>query len=227
MKLYPYSTAIILDDTIFLDYGGNTGTSSTLMRSAAYMIAEQQMSDYLDTLLLPTKLSGTVNYFPHMGYFATEYGYVTDLESVSGIGGDGVNLFQLNGVNNYAIIREDTYGYILVDDICRWRGFGITQPMTFNYVYTAGLPTGTATMPGMLLALTKAAQIILNELEPVPANESTGDIGVQEYSSLQYKEIRKKWHKSAFGDSPATAFIARIVDTVVKKARRSVMIGKK
>ena len=54
MNIYPYDYPLILTDDIFTGYGGLTGTSLPLQREAAYIIAEQQVSTYLGTFLLPT-----------------------------------------------------------------------------------------------------------------------------------------------------------------------------
>jgi len=229
MKLYPFTAPIILDDSIFTAYGGLTGTSTPFMRSASYLIAEHQTSDYIGTLLLPTTLTGTSEYFPGRGPIVTDYGYVTELGPVRARDTQGNIVFTITGTNSYAYVREDTYGYILVaaDTVHSCFPHGAAYwPVKFEYTYVAGLPTGTANQPGMLIAMTKAAQLVLNEMYEVTANESTGDAGVTEFTILRdYSEKRKAWKNTIFGQSPAAAWIARMIDGTVKKARRALMFG--
>lgn len=227
MKVYPYATPIILDDSVFVEYGGQTGTTTSAMRKAAYQVAEMQMTTHIDTFLLPTTVTGTWNYDTHGNTsLATEYGYVNELLWVRVLDHSGKELRVLDGAyHNWAAIREDTYGYVFVDQCVQ--SYNVTSmPYIFQAAYVCGLPTGTANQPPMLLALTMAAQLTLNEMLIVPANETTGDAGVEEYKSLDYSEKRKKWSNSAFGASASAAKIAQLVNSTIKKARRSVMLGR-
>jgi hypothetical protein len=227
LKIYPHpNKVLILTDAIFADYGGVTGTTTANMRAAAYQIAEQQMSSYIDTLLLPTVITGTYNYNPGCSILNTDYGYVSDILWVKILDPHGVALGMLTGTyTNYASIHEDTYGYIYVNQCLSMCG-AYNQPYQFQVAYEAGLPTGTSSQPGMLMALSGAAQITLNEMLLVPANETTGDAGVETYRSLNYSETRKKWRNTIFGSSVQAAKIANFVDGTIKKARRGVMLGK-
>ena len=53
MITYPFSTPIILTDDIFVQYGGQTGSSTPLQRQGAYWVAEKQATNYIGTFLLP------------------------------------------------------------------------------------------------------------------------------------------------------------------------------
>lgn len=227
MKIYPYpNTVLILTDQIFADYGGTTGTTTANMRKAAYQIAEQQMSSYIDTLLIPTIVTGTYNYKHGCDFLNTDYGYVSDILWVKILDPHGTTLGMLTGTySNYAAIHEDTYGYIYVNQ-CLSLCAQHNQPYQFQIAYETGLPTGTASQPAMLMALSAAAQITLNEMLVVPANETTGDAGVESYRSLNYSETRKKWKNTAFGSSVQAAKVAQFVDSTLKKARRTVMLGR-
>jgi len=59
---YPYQQANFLNDTVFTNYGGHTGTSTAFSRSAAYYLAEMEMCTHLHTLLQPTDVTGTFNW---------------------------------------------------------------------------------------------------------------------------------------------------------------------
>lgn len=237
MKIYPFKLPIIMTDSIFTQYGGVTGSSTALTRQAAYFIAEQQLSTYLGTLLLPTVITGTYDFFNNpKGFIPTDYGYVSKLLWLRVLDTQEKELYVLSGTNSFGAIHEDTFGYIYVENvgkICGW-GYssyngvypGTTQPFKFQFAYEAGLPTGVGNQPSALILLTAAAQLVLNELEPVPANETTGDAGVEEFISLGYREYRKKWKNTAFGSSAKAVWIAHMADSTFHKARRSVMLGR-
>lgn len=231
-KIYPYTYPLILNDEIFSEYGGKEGSSTPSRRLAAYQIAEQEMTSYIDTFLLPTKVTETKDYHYGNQFLVTDYGYVSELLWVKVLDHNNVVLKQFSGTWSWAAIHEDTFGYLYVQDClcyCGWNEYGydyLNQPYKFEVYYEAGLPTGTANQPAMLLALVEAAQLILNEMETIPANESTGDVGITEFTSLEYSEKRKMWKNTVFGSSPKSSWIAKLVDGTIKKARRSVMLGR-
>jgi len=226
MRLYPYSTPIILTDAIFLSYGGQTGTTTPNQRQAAYLIAEQQVSTYIGTLLLPTRITGSTDWVYGRSRFATEYGYVSKFVFIEALDHNGVQVHVVSGTNQWASVKEDTFGYIDVSDFSSVCGScpSVSNPYKFRYVYDCGLPTGTANNPSMLLTLTGASQIVLNEMAYPSANESTGDAGVTQYSSLDYSETRKGWKNTAFGSSAKSAFLARMIDSTFTKARRALFL---
>lgn len=229
MNIYPHSSPIILNDSIFTSYGGQTGTSSASLRNACYLIAEQQTSNYIGTFLLPTTITGSVDYFYNLrGSLSTDYGYVNKLLWMRVLDTHGDAIYGLTGTHSFASIAEDTFGYIYVEQLYNYWNcsyWGNTE-YKFQYAYEAGLPTGVANQPGMLTALTTAAQLVLNELQLIPANETTGDAGITDFSSLQYSEKRKAWKNTAFGASPKSAWVAHMIDSTIKKARRAVILGR-
>jgi hypothetical protein len=81
----------------------------------------------------------------------------------------------------------------------------------------AGLPTGTASQADMLLALTLASEINLNRIVDATANEGTGDIGIEEFSNLGYRERRIGMKHTAFGNSAKANEIALMTNTYRKK----------
>jgi len=70
-----------------------------------------------------------------------------------------------------------------------------------------------------------AAQISLNEIGFPSMNEGVGDVGIEEFYHLQYKETRKKWKNTAFGASTKASKIANLVDSTIRKARRALVLG--
>jgi len=75
----------------------------------------------------------------------------------------------------------------------------------------------------MLMALTIAAQINLNEMDVSLSNEGTADIGIESFSNQQYTEKRVKsgLGSTAFGNSPMANRAARLV----RKYRSKPSIG--
>ena len=248
MKLYPFTSPIILNDNVFAAYGGQIGTTTQAQRNAIYQMAEMQVSNYIGTLLCPTLVSGT---FGYMGKkrIVTDYGYVWSIEQLNVLSqnpfSSSSNLISHPGC---AFIWEDTYGYIDVRQVLSisnlaalgwWSGlaplfpafspFDQTNPYQFFMSYIAGLPTGTSMQPPVLHALTIMAQINLNEMAPgvVGLNEGIGDVGITEYQDggmRGYREKRKDSDikRTILGSSPRANYAARLLDMSIKKSRPSV-----
>jgi len=69
------------------------------------------------------------------------------------------------------------------------------------------------------------AGLVLNELYPgiVGMNEAPGDAGIQEWESFGYHERRTAHalRRTAFGGSAVANKAAQLIDSCIKKARRS------
>lgn len=240
MVIYPFTQPIILSDTVFVEYGGKTGTFSQSQRTSSYLISEMQVSRYIGTLLLPTIVTGT---YPYMGKnrIPTDYGYVNQLLNVT-VKSKGFLTKDCSLVDNEACgyIYDDTYGYIdfkqvaLICGLAIYGTFGGNAvvvpfvPYQIEIAYQAGLPTGTANQPPILEALTILAQIDLNEKDPGNSgvNESTGDVGVQDWRSLDYRETRAKdaLVKTDLGNSAKAQRAKKLIDMTLRKARRALLI---
>lgn len=220
MNVYPHSSALILTDTIFNLYGGEIGTFSTGQRNAAYWLAEKQATRYMGTFLLPTIVTGT---YAYGGMVITDYGYVHQILSVNtlSVGGN----CEISSNSGCAWIWNDTFGYVNTACLSSYSncGFG-GVPSQVQLAYQAGLPTGTANQPDILLALTMAATITLNEMTFPSMNEGVGDVGITEFTSLDYRETRKPWKNTVFGASAKAAKIASLLDGAVRKARPTLML---
>jgi hypothetical protein len=246
MTIYPFSYPLILNDVVFSQYGGRgTGSFTSAQLQAAYQSAEQQTANYIGTLLLPTIVTGTfVTVQTRTQRLATDYGYVHRIldvqvltEKITLAGG-----CELLSAKGGAFIYEDTFGYIDVYKLQTiygiqynpypYGGFlpiSSNTPYQYRIVYEAGLPTGTASMPLMLQAMTMAAQIHLNEMFPgiVGMNEGVGDVGIQEYESFSYHE-RRTAHalvKNVFGGSAMASKIASLIRGCVKLARKTLKVS--
>lgn len=240
MVIYPFTTPLILNDTVFVEYGGKTGTFTQSQRQSSYLIAEMQVSNYLGTLLLPTIVTGT---YPYMGKnrIPTDYGYVSQLLNVN-VKSKGFLSTDCSLVDNDACgyIYQDTFGYIDFKQVALICGLAIygtfggnavvvpNVPYQIEITYQAGLPTGTANLPPVLEALTILAQIDLNEKDPGNSgvNESTGDVGIQDWRSLDYRETRSDHAlvKTALGSSAKSQYVKRLLDMSIRKARRALLV---
>lgn len=219
MQLYPYTSSIILTESVFIQYGGQSGTFTSAQLQASFLAAEMQATQYIGTFLLPTIVTGS---FPYQGnHVATDYGYVHRILSASVISKTGQEC-GLQTDSTCAFIWNDTFGYLDVACSLSQSPCGNNvSPYQFQIVYEAGLPTGTATKPPILLGLTMAAQIFLNEIAYPSANESTGDVGVESFSNQGYSEKRKTLKRTSFGQSAKASYIAHLFDSTLIKARRA------
>ena len=216
MIIYPHSSPIILTDSIYVNYGGNTGTSTAAQRVAAYLIAEKQMSSHIGTFLLPTVVTGT---FPWPGgqHLVLPYGHILSIPNVTVLDQESVATCGLDESSGCAFVWDDTYGYIDVRKIASSCACSFGYPYQVRVVMNAGLPTGSANQADMLLGLTLAAEINVNRMVDRSANEGTGDIGIEEFSNLGYRERRIGMKRTAFGNSAAANEIALITNAFRKK----------
>jgi len=238
MVIYPFSAPIILNDTVFSQFGGQgTGTFSSATLQAAYQIAEMQVTNYIGTLLLPTTVTGTYAVMAGHRRLATDYGYVQQLLNVNILTQTGLNNCSLQNNDGCGYIYSDTFGYIdfrVITTVCSWgwwwSGYPYSpyvvgpSPYQVQVAYVAGLPTGTANQPGILQALTILAQTELNEMFPgaVGVNESVGAVGIQDFKSLDYMERRAKdaLIKTALGDDARSQRAKKLIDMSITKARK-------
>lgn len=213
--LWPYLTPQILTDSLFLAYGGLTGTSPTAMRQAAYGIAEHKASNDLGSYLVPTNVTG-VYPFNNNYKISTEHSYINRILDASIIYSNMIYCScDTNLVSTCALINDDTYGYVdflpIYTALCGMCGAGSGYPYKFQLTYNAGLPTGTTmNSPEILLALTVISQIYLNEMMH-QGNESVGDIGVKEFNTLDYHEVRYGLKKTTFGSSAQANFASNLL----------------
>jgi hypothetical protein len=209
---YPYHSPLVLDDSIFLLYGGATGTASSAQRQAAYLLAEIQMTEYLDTFLVPTIVSGT-HWWDGGNPFELDYGHIIQILGVTVADRDWANSCQANVTDGCAAIRNAQYGYIDVSYMlgCGGCSFVGSPPYNIQVVYRSGFYSGTAYQPNILAALSLLAQTNLNDFDASLSNEGAYGVGIQSWSNQSYSETRVKLGKNAFGSSPAAQKIARLV----------------
>lgn len=222
MQYFTIPSPQVLTDPIFLEYGGQVGTSTVPQRQAAFALAEELMVEELHSFLVPTTVTGTF-YWKTQNPIQLDFGWVTSIDSVS--------IHAINAGNPSLLIVDDAHyqmrslRYGLLDLISRETFHGCLPPYNIQVVYTSGLlnvVTGTVQAPPTILAaLTLVAQIQLNEFDVSLSNESTGDVGIEFFINQRYHEKRVKIGKSAFGNS-ALAYRA---SNLVKRFRAKPSIG--
>ena len=216
---YPFSAPLYLNDTVFTNYGGITGTSTAFARAAAYFIAEKEMSTHLHTLLLPTDVTGSYNWNAgnpfemDWGNINIIYGVIVDTNL------NTTYVYSTNDMARAVFIRNAKYGIV---DIQSWpMMYQITstaypvaslQPYSILVTYNAGMPSGTSMQPDMLWCLTMAAQMVLNDMsvDGSMANEAPGGVGIVQFANELYSEKRTPLGISIFGNSPIAQQIVRL-----------------
>lgn len=215
MKVYPYTSPIILTDNIFSAYGGDVILTSGSSRAIAFLMAEELVSSDLDTYLLPTIITGV---YPYAGRLVLDVGNVHQIYRVRFMDSLGAFYYSVTGSYNYYTHLWDTdYGILDIDYIFRHGNLG-TYPFHLEVVLQAGLVSGSTYHPNVLMALTKYATVMLNEIVGW-GNESTGDVGVQSFSNQQYSERRTALKNTAYGNSAVAQLIHRLLATIRKYRR--------
>lgn len=211
MNYYPYTSPIILTDLLFYNYGGHKEISSPDQRQAAYFIAERAASQDLNTLLLPTIVTGTHIYTRSMD-FMLDYGYVNQIIETRFIDKTEYTYHTVTGIDNvYVGLKDDLRGEV---ELTAWA----YDPQLYKvqFVYNAGLPSGTSFRPDVLLGLTTYADIILNEIKGY-GNEAPGDVGVQSYRNVNYYETRVGLLRTTFGTSARAQFAHKLFTDLRKR----------
>lgn len=213
MQQYLYNVPQILTDSIFSLYGGQTGTSSPAQRAVAYVIAEEQMVEYLHSYLTPTTVTGTFLWRGH-NPMELDYGWIMAVHQVSINSIDWANGCEVDTTTGCYALRNARYGYLDVNYLLSCGGCGSLvgyPPYNIQVAYQTGMATGTYTSARMLQALTLAAQINLNEIDVSLSNESIADVGVEFFTNQRYHEKRVKGIGTAFGNSASAQRVARLV----------------
>jgi len=225
--VYPYSTPIVLTDRIFNDYGGLLDGSTEDQRNAAYVLAEETVTEAINTLPLRTMVTGTHLYRviePHR--VVLDYAYVHYIHTTRFIDFQENIYYTVNGTDNVYVSLRDAergiadIGYAVSN--CQCHSGARPSPYHVQFVYEAGLPSGTAYSPKVLLALTTYSKIILNEIIGY-GNEAPGDVGVVEFSNQQYREKRKELKNTAFGNSAQANFANKLLEPL--RQHRNIKLG--
>lgn len=210
MNVYPHSSPIILDDDTFVALGGETGTSTSRQRQAAYLGAEKKVTSFIGSFLLPTTVTGTYTHDP-VRPVVTDYGYVNKVNSVFVRTRDFDDDCSITETEKCAYIREDGYGILDINWVVSTCHCSPSNVYQVQVSYDAGLPTGTITQDDYLAAVVAVADTTLKEISGDLGNESTGDIGVQSFSNQGYGEKRVALGRTDLGSSARMAWAANIL----------------
>ena len=211
---YVHKSPIILNDNLYEEYGGELDTCTPQQRKNMYWLAEMMVSEALETYLLPTQVTGTYLYNALSPFVILEHTYINTVDHVYFLDTkEDVYWDQAGTANIYVSLRSHDYGLVDLHYLvgsCNCHSNSNPFPYQVDIVYTAGLPTGTANNPDMLMALTEYAKIGINEMIGF-GNEAPGDIGVQDFQNQQYRETRVKLLRTSFGTSAKAQFIDRLI----------------
>lgn len=212
---YPYSTPIILTDAIFQSYNGDVTQSNKDFRQISYWLAEEAVSRDLNTFLLPTIVTGTYQYRP---YIMLDHAYVREIKQAWFLDNENNVYYTVTGsFNTYLRLQSDTYGVVDIDYLGATCGACTSRyPYQVRIAYEAGLVSGTSYQPMVLMGLTQAATLFLNELQGW-GNEGVGDIGITQYSNQQYSEKRMAMINTVYGNSAKAQFIHKRLDGLRKR----------
>lgn len=204
-EFHHLSPVILTDDLFDTFVPALTTTPTTPQKTAAYLVAEQQMVQGLMTPLIPTQVSGTFAFpFPY-ATIKLPHIYVRSLDSVVAYGPDGGCNCDVTDLQACGRIRN-YIGWIDTRVIAGFYGSACgrgIKPEYYDITYTAGLTTGTAADDARLhMSLSMLARIQLLEMtDPGALEGGGGDAGVQSYSTLGYSETRVKLKRTPFGNS--------------------------
>lgn len=212
----------VLTDAIFLKYGGSVENLSQGQLQAAYAIAEAQAAEEIGTYIGPTRVTGTYSWPPMGEVLQLEKNRIIGIVGVTAIleaGCDCANdAIELSGC---AWIKEAGAGIIDVRQCgntlranCAGCYARYGQPYQVRVVFDAGLPTGTWGDPRLLMALTTAAKIALDQmLDPESGEGGAGEPGVKSFRSLSYSETRSEasYRMTAFGNSARANYAAGLL----------------
>lgn len=197
---------MILNDTLYTMLGGWTGTSTSAQRIIAYEIAEEYLTEHLETPLSPTQLSGTIVRSYEDNYHLSPY-----LHSVD-------HIRFINECNEVitgtATIVNYEDGTIRIDS-----RYAHVPSRNFFISYTAGLPSGTIPNSNRyMLALSLYAGIILQELSaPWALEGGAGDPGVISWNDNGHSETRINLVRTTFGSSPIANRAAQLLRPLKRK----------
>lgn len=227
---YHHLSPVILTDEIFERFVPELtigDSSQGDQRSAAFLIAEQQMIRALRTPLIPTLVSGTFPFRIPYEPIILPMVYVRSIDTITAWGWDNRCNCEMLDINACAYLRNylgivDTKiiaGYYRSGCGCR----SIT-PHHFDVSFTAGLETGTSMNDASLLrSLSILAQIeLLEMLDPGALEGGGGDAGILSYSGPGYSETRTKGSvkSTPLGESVMANKAWRLVKHLYKRRAR-------
>lgn len=208
----------ILTDSIFIAYGGQTGTATAAQRQAAYQIAEQFAVQEIGSPLTPVTLTGTF-VWPHDMRLHLPYNRVSSVLGVTALYEYSCNCEPLE-LSGCAWLIDPDNGVIDIRNCggavggaacnCAQAMYGLQSlPKLVRVAYVAGVPAGYVAMSaGALMGLVTAADLAL---EQILSCGPDGDPMITNFSDTGYSETRDGLMMTAFGGSPRANYAARML----------------
>ena len=220
---YPYSEAYFLTDDIYVLYGGDQTKGADGQRDASFFIAERLATSHTKTFFQPTIVTGTY-LWPHFGQpLALDHVHINSILDVTAISSAGDCSCSTREDDGCAYLLDAEFGVIHVRVSSAGGvigcGCGSFVPYQARVTYDAGLASGTAYQPDILLALSTVADEILNEIADPGGNETPGAHGIIRWANQGYTEERMPLINTALGNSTRANFAARLLDQAVPNKR--------
>jgi hypothetical protein len=169
----------------------------------AYRIAEEQVGVELGYPIVAEQITGE---YPFVGSIALEHTFVRSLDYVAVVSITGTHEVQEELVGKVFLV-DGRLGIVDARGALPWAN---CLGYLLQLVYTAGPDSGSfVSNDSGMMALTMAAQIVLNELLTPGLLE--GRVGVQEFTNMKYTEKRVKLHETIFGSSAAANYLRTLL----------------
>lgn len=211
----------ILNDSIFTEYGGATGTSTVAQRNAAYSIAEQFAIEEIGTFLVSTTVTGTFEWPVNSYRLQLPHKRVSTINSVVAqyevaCNCDLIDIsacaFLVDGDNGVVDLRQCSF--TAQCSCAAAQGVYSVWPKFAVVSYTAGLPANQVqNNAAALMGLVIAADLALEQIiDPAGAEGGPGDPSLKSFNDTGYGEVRQFLRLTKFGGSPRANMAARMLE---------------
>lgn len=229
--VYPYTTPQYLTEEIFVNCGKFTGTATNFQINLAFMLAEIQVQEELNTYLSPTEVTVEVSNFVLNKNFYLPTGKLLEIKRVVLYRQKGEETLLVSG---YGIVANEFYGVSKINasphDInylpCNSCLVSPNQSDDFYYkasiTYVSGYPSGTHNDPRIRMALSEAADLNLKTLRDEGELADEAHQFIRSYSIGRYSQsVSDRYiRQTRFGLSGKAQFIGNLLETFkIRRAR--------
>jgi hypothetical protein len=215
-SLFLITGSTILNDSIFLAYGGGqNGTGTATQRQGAYQMAETFAAMEIGTPLTPQSFTGIFQWWP-TSRLQLPHKRVQSVTTVTALHELPCTSDPLE-LSGHALIVDSDNGVIDLRSCsggascaCAWAtGWGGSAARV-EVTYVAGIPAGLASAyPGVLQGLTIAADIALQQILDCSPD---GDPQVTTFSDSGYSQTVQGLVMTQFGGSSRANYAARMFE---------------
>lgn len=222
----PKPTGTYIDDSLFVQLGFYTGTSTAFQRQLAYGIAESQMCRTIGTFIEPTTYTGSYPFVSPQHTIELEVGEIQSINSV--VLYERISDQTDRLISGTSMMLDPRNGYIRIDT----SRFDVSTcsncPGTVNLrgIYkaeisvTAGYQTGRMMNdPSFIMALGMAADIITKELsdEGLGVEFEEGPIRTIQIGRMIKTVDTKRYLETPFGESYRAKTIRNLIKPLIIK----------